>query len=307
MGLPASVWFVIALVAALLGALLLLLERNRTTGTSKDRERWAALRDWTFTEEDPLLPGGWRYGTIHQGGPGVAKNLVSGLWPSDPRRRRIYVFDHEQHGAISSVIVAVETFTKVPAAIELRLATSPKPPDDVGLEGHGPVGKRIGFVADPSLTRPLITPRLAAASDAVGDDVELVWAEDRWVLAAAPVGIDTDRAQDLLGALVEVAAALERAHDPEPLDEPLPGSELPTRTPPGSSSPAESSSSTSSAGLASPEGSSASAPGSSEPSPSSTSSPSPSPTSTPPSSSPPSPSPRPSGRPEGLDFLPRES
>jgi hypothetical protein len=280
MGLPASVWFVIALVALLLGAGLLFFERRRTTGTSRDRQRWAALREWEFLDEDPVLPGRWRYGTIHQGGPGVAKDLVSGWLPNEPGRRRIYVFDHEQHGTISSVIVGVETTAQLSVAIELRLATSARPPDDVGLEGHGPVGKRIAFVSDTTAAQPLITPRLAAAADAVGDDIELIWAEDSWVLAAAPVGSDTDRIQDLLLDLVEVATALERT--PE---RPSPGS---TRTERSDNS------TTSSTSTPSPYPSSSSS--SSTPPPSSSA-----------PASPPSPSPRPVERPEGLDFLRRES
>ena len=58
--------------------------------------------------------------------------------------------------------------------------------------------------------RPLLTPRLAEAADVIGDDVELVWAEDTWVLATAPVGSSPARLQDLLADLAEVAAALEQ-------------------------------------------------------------------------------------------------
>jgi hypothetical protein len=44
----------------------------------------------------------------------------------------------------------------------------------------------------------------------IGDDVELVWAEDTWVLATAPLGSTPARLQDLLADLAEVAAALEQ-------------------------------------------------------------------------------------------------
>ncbi len=58
--------------------------------------------------------------------------------------------------------------------------------------------------------RPLLTKRLAEASDAIGDDVELLWAEEAWVLATAPLGSSADRVQDLLADLAEVATALEQ-------------------------------------------------------------------------------------------------
>ena len=42
---------------------------------------------------------------------------------------------------------------------------------------------------------------LAEAADAIGDDVELLWAEETWVLATAPLGSSADRVQDLLADL----------------------------------------------------------------------------------------------------------
>ncbi|MFP5069161.1 hypothetical protein ACLFMI_05795 [Pseudonocardia nantongensis] len=202
-----SVWFVIAVVAILIGIGLLLFDRFRG-GATRDRRRWASLREWEFQDSDPVLPSRWRYGTIHQGGPGVARNLVSGYVPTPDEPRRAYAFDHEQAGRISSVLCAVQVQETLPAAVELRLPSAPLP-DDAGLDLLEPVGERYAFVSDADAVRPLLTARLADASDAVGEDVELLWAEDAWVLAAAPVGISSERMQDLLADLAEVATVLE--------------------------------------------------------------------------------------------------
>lgn len=202
-----SVWFVIAIIAIVVGVGLLLFERFRG-GASRDRKRWAATREWEFLDSDPVLPSRWRYGTIHQGGPGVARNLVSGDVPTPDGPRQSYAFDHEQAGRVSSVLCAVQVQAALPAAVELRLPSAPLP-DDAGLDLLEPVGERYAFVSDAEAVRPLLTPRLADASDAIGEDVELLWAEDAWVLAAAPVGISPDRMQDLLADLAEVATALE--------------------------------------------------------------------------------------------------
>jgi hypothetical protein len=121
----------------------------------------------------------------------VARNLVSGDVPTPDGPRQAYAFDHEQAGRISSVLCAVQVQKALPAAVELRLPSAPLP-DDAGLDLLEPVGERYAFV-----------------SDAVGDDIELLWAEEAWVLAAAPVGISPDRMQDLLADLAEVATALE--------------------------------------------------------------------------------------------------
>jgi hypothetical protein len=211
-------WFVIAVIALLAGAALLFAERRGgPDGDVRDRKRWAALRGWEYLASDPVLPSRWRYGTIHMGGPGVARNLISGDVPTPDGPRQAYAFDHEQGGRITSVLAAVQVQTVLPAAVELRLPTAPVP-DDAGLELMEPVGERYAFVSDAEAVRPLLTPRLIDASDAVGADVELLWAEESWVLAAVPVGSTSDRLQDLLADLAEVATALEhgqRSHQLE--------------------------------------------------------------------------------------------
>ena len=214
MGISSTTWFVIAVIALLLGAALLFFDRSRGGGGGavKDRRRWAAMRGWEYLDTDPVLPSRWRYGTIHQGGPGVARNLISGDVPTPDGPRQAYVFDHEQAGRLNSVLVAVQVRGQLPAAVELRLPSAPLP-DDAGLDLLEPVGERYAFVSDAEAVRPLLTPRLAEASDAVGDDVELLWAEESWVLATAPLDSTPERLQDLLADLAEVATALEQGQD----------------------------------------------------------------------------------------------
>ena len=108
MGLSSTTWFVIAVIIVLLGVGLLFVDRKQKSGGAavKDRRRWAALRGWEFLDTDPVLPSRWRYGTIHQGGPGVAKNLISGEVPLPDGARQAYIFDHEQAGRVTSVLAA---------------------------------------------------------------------------------------------------------------------------------------------------------------------------------------------------------
>jgi len=213
-GLSSTTWFVIAVLVVLLGAGLLFVDRRQSGGGAavKDRRRWAALRRWEFLDTDLVLPSRWRYGTIHQGGPGVAKNLISGEVPLPDGNRQAYVFDHEQACRVTSVLAAIQSQTQLNAAVELRLPTAPVP-DDVALEYLEPVGERYAFVSDADAVRPLLTRRLARAADAVGDDVELLWAEESWVLATAPVDSSADRLQELLADLAEVATALEQGQN----------------------------------------------------------------------------------------------
>ncbi len=210
MGIPSLVWFVIAAVALLLAAVLLWVDRVRGTGGGQDRKRWAALREWEYVDCDPVLPGRWGYGAILQEGPGVARHLASGPVPTPEGPRRAYVFDHEQAGRIDAVLAAVQAQAPLYAALELRLPSAPLPAAS-GLDLLEPLGSRYAFAADAEAVKPLLTERLAAASDAIGNDIELLWAEGDWVLAAAPADATPQRMQDLLADLAEVATALEQA------------------------------------------------------------------------------------------------
>jgi hypothetical protein len=217
-GLSSPVWFVIAVIALLVGGALVFYDsRGRGGSAVRERKRWAALRGWEYLDTDPVLPSRWRYGTIHQGGPGVARNLMSGDVPTPAGPRPAYVFDHEQAGRLTAVLAAVQLQEQLPAAVELRLPSAPLP-DDAGLDLLEPVGERYAFVSDAEAVRPLLTGRLSTASDAVGADVELLWAEESWVLATAPLGSDPERVQDLLADLAEVATALEQGQGARYLD-----------------------------------------------------------------------------------------
>lgn len=182
--------------------------RGAGRGQSRDRRRWAANMEWEYLDNDPVLPSRWRYGTIHQGGPGVARNLVTGSVLTDEGRRLVYVFDHEQAGRVTTTVAAVQRRGSMAGALELRMPSAPLP-DDAGLDLLEPVGQRYAFVSDGNLIRPMITPRLVRAADAIGEEIELLWAEDAWVLATAPLNTPPDQLQDLLDHLVEVAAALD--------------------------------------------------------------------------------------------------
>ena len=204
-------WFIVAVVALVLGLLMLrAAQRTGDGGQSRDRRRWAEQKEWEYLDSDPVLPSRWRYGTIHQGGPGVARNLVTGSVTTSDGRRMVYVFDHEQAGRLTSVVCAVQRRSAMRGAFELRLPSAPLP-DDAGLDLLEPVGQRYAFVSDAAAIRPLITPRLVRSVDAIGEDVELLWGEDSWVLCTAPLDYRPEHLDQLLDQLVEVSGALEDA------------------------------------------------------------------------------------------------
>ena len=216
------VWFVIAGLAAAAGSALLAIDHRSRTAHQRERRRWAALRGWRFVLSDPVLADRWRHGVIARGGAGMARDLVFGSLFTPLGRRWVRVFDHEQGGQVSSVVVAVQRRIHAgDLVVELWLPDQPLP-NDPDLESLGPVGERAAFVTDPARMRSMITPELVFACDAVGGDVPVIWMEQSWVLAAAPAATTPTRLERLLRALDEIADLLD-GDDTASINEPAEG------------------------------------------------------------------------------------
>ncbi|WP_433800680.1 hypothetical protein [Actinomycetospora sp. CA-084318] len=208
--MPAWIWFVVALVAAAGGALLLWYDRARPDRRGNDRREWAASKGWEFTDALSSPPHAWRYGTLRGDGPRQAYDVATGAVPGPGGRRLGCIFDQEQDGRTIGTIAAVRGTVAVPVALELRLPESPRPDDDE-LDNLGQVGRRYAFVSNALEGRRLLTRQVTDAADRVGADVPLVWAEDTWVLASIDPEADPDRVEGLIESLVEVSAAIKEA------------------------------------------------------------------------------------------------
>ncbi len=205
------VWFVIAGLAAVAGVALLALDREHRSAHQRERRRWAALRGWRFVLSDPVLADRWRHGVIARGGAGLAKDLVIGSLFTPLGRRLVHVFDHEQGGQVSSVVVAVQRRVHADGLVaELWLPDRPLP-QDPDLAMLGSAGDRIAFATDPGRARSLLTPELVFAANALGSDVAVAWLERDWVLASAPCTATPTRLERLLRALDEIAELLDAA------------------------------------------------------------------------------------------------
>lgn len=200
----------IALVAAVVGAGLLIADRNQGgSSQGRERRRWAALRGWRYVDADPVLPEQWTFGALADDDPGEAVAVVSGRLFTAEGRRPVLVFDHVRSGRIQGAVVCVHR-NPLPGelAMELWLASVPFP-HDAGLELLGPVGQRYAFVTDLVTARPLLTPELVDACDELGEDVPVIWCEQDWVLASTPATSSPSRLEQILRTLGEIADQLD--------------------------------------------------------------------------------------------------
>lgn len=208
MGIPAWVWFVVAVVAGLAGAALLLRDRARLTSRNRERRRWAALRGWQFADTDHVLPTQWTGGAVAFHGGGVARDVVAGSTFTADGRRKVYVFDLETGGRVTAVIAAVQCRREHPAVVELWLPSAPFQ-RDIMPELLGPVGQRYAFVTDLAAARGLITPDLIDATEEIGADIPVTWIEAGWVLAEASPHASPSRLERLLRGIGEIADVID--------------------------------------------------------------------------------------------------
>lgn len=201
----------IAGLAALAGGVLLALDRSQCSAHQRERRRWAALRGWRFVLSDPALARRWCHGAIARGGAGLAKDLVIGSLFTPLGRRVVQVFDHEQGGAVSNVIVAVQRRCHAADLLVELWLPGQLPPPDPGLVLMGTLGERVALVSDRDQARPVGADEVVIALGALGDDIAVAWLEQDWVLAAAPCDATPARLERLLRVLDEIADLLDAA------------------------------------------------------------------------------------------------
>lgn len=215
-GIPAWLWFVIAIIAAIAGVLLLLRERGQQHSADRERRRWSSLRGWQYREEDEALLDAWQGGAIAYYGADVAVDVVAGSTFTSDGRRPIFVFDTETDGMIDVTVAAVRCRRVVPALVELWLPSVPFQRDQMP-DLLGPVGQRYAFVSDVNVARSMITRDLVDAVGEVGDDVTVVWLENDWVLAAVAPNASPARLERLLrdlGAVADLIDPFDKNDDP---------------------------------------------------------------------------------------------
>lgn len=201
------VWFLISGLAAAAGSALLAADRGQQSAQQRERRRWAALRGWQFVLSDAMFTQRWCHGAIAEAG--VARDLVTGNLFTRLGRRVVQVFDHEQGGQVSNVVVAVQRRVRdAELVVELWLPDQPLP-QDPRLTRLGAVGERIAVVTEPERARALMTPDFVFAANSLGADIAVTWLEQDWVLAAAPCTATPTRLERLLRALGEIADLLD--------------------------------------------------------------------------------------------------
>ena len=195
------VWFVLAGLVALVAVGVLVVDQRRRTHHTRQRQAWAQASGARHVSADPVITAQWRHGPFAHGGAGRALDLVtSQRWGAT-----LHVLDLEQRGQVVGTVVALRRPVASSTVLELRTGTS-SPPRESEMDLLGPVGPRFAFTTDLESARRAVDERLVALAEEVGEDVDVVWAEGDWALAALSASSGPERWE-------QVAASLSRYGD----------------------------------------------------------------------------------------------
>lgn len=198
-----AVWFALAALALVAGAVLLVLDARRRTARSRARRDWASAHGLRFASADPVITAQFSFGVFTRGGAGRALDLATGPLAGTT----VHVFDLEQRGSVTATVIAVQRPAASATVLELRLNTSDAPPE-AGADLLGPVGARFAFTSDLESARRAVDQRMVILADAIGTDVPVVWGEGVWVLAAVSAAAGPQRWDEVITVLGRFADLL---------------------------------------------------------------------------------------------------
>ncbi len=196
------VFFAVAAVAMAAGAVLLSVDSRRRELPAQLRRDWARAHGMRPTPTDPVRAGKWTHGALAEGGPATARDVVVGEYAGVP----LLMLDLMREGRVNAIVLALRAPSTVPV-LELRLASAARPTSSA-TDLLGQVGTRYAFTSDLEAARRVLDEQLIAVADAAGADVDVLWAECGWVLAALPVNAERQRWEETAQVLVRFAERL---------------------------------------------------------------------------------------------------
>lgn len=219
-GVSAVLWFLLAALVLAAGVALIVVDQRRRSARTRGRQAWAQARGWRHTTADPVITAQWRHGPFAHGGAGRALDLVAG----ERDGAQVRVLDLEQRGHLVATLVAVRRPVGSETVLELRTGRS-TPPRESAMDLLGPIGPRFAFTTDLESARRAVDERLVALTEQLGPDLDVVWAEGDWALAALPTTSEPARWEQVAADLARFGGLLRLL--------PPPSSAPPAAMPPG--------------------------------------------------------------------------
>ena len=190
-----AMWFGLAAIALVGAVALLYIDRSKRDRSGRLRQMWAKAQGYDYRPNDRELVTQFSRAALSKPEFDVALGVVTGV----RRGEEFVLFDVEETGTI----VAVQRSVGSDVDIDLRPRSTP-PPRDEDMELLGSIGPRVVFATDVDIARRVCDQRMAAFTESVPENLQLLWSEKDWTLGSLPLGSsgrDWDAAIDAVARL----------------------------------------------------------------------------------------------------------
>ncbi|WP_032401524.1 hypothetical protein [Rhodococcoides fascians] len=190
-----AMWFGLAAIALVGAVALLYIDRSKRDQSGRLRQMWAKAQGYEYRPHDEELVTRFSRAALSKPEFDVALGVVTGV----RRGEEFVLFDVEETGTI----VAVQRSVGSDVDIDLRPRSTP-PPRDEDMELLGSIGPRVVFATDVDIARRVCDQRMAAFTESVPENLQLLWSEKDWTLGSLPLGSsgrDWDAAIDAVARL----------------------------------------------------------------------------------------------------------
>ncbi|MDI9896172.1 hypothetical protein QM797_15715 [Rhodococcus sp. IEGM 1381] len=190
-----AMWFGLAAIALVGAVALLYIDRSKRDQSGRLRQMWAKAQGYDYRPHDEELVTRFSRAALSKPEFDVALGVVTGV----RRGEEFVLFDVEE----TATIVAVQRSVGSDVDIDLRPRSTP-PPRDEDMELLGSIGPRVVFATDVDIARRVCDQRMAAFTESVPENLQLLWSEKDWTLGSLPLGSsgrDWDAAIDAVARL----------------------------------------------------------------------------------------------------------
>lgn len=178
------VYFVIAALALIGAAVLLWLDRQRSTVSRHQRAVWGDQHEFKFRESDAKLRKVFGRATMDVPEHVAVQDVAYGHY----KGAEAVVFDLAE----TATVIAVRRSSGSPVVVDLRHEDVLAPAEE-DVELLGAMGPRVMFSNDLDVARRVCDRRMVALANTAPPFVEVLWNEGNWALGSLPLTTDSEQ------------------------------------------------------------------------------------------------------------------
>lgn len=203
------VYFVIAALALAGAAVLLWLDRQRSTEKRHHRAVWGDRHGFAYRESDTKLRKVFRRAAMDVPDHVDVRDVAYGTYQD----AEAVVFDLAE----TATIIAVRRTAPSPVIVDLRHEDVLAPAED-DVELLGAMGPRVMFSNDLEVARRVCDRRMIALATKAPAFIEVLWTEGKWAIGSMPLTADDaklDAGLDVVRRFADLLRVLPPIQDPQ--------------------------------------------------------------------------------------------